>query len=92
MIRFPDLGDIAERTAEMRKDQELGRPHVRPDYPTLVHFRNSARVIRKVEGSSLELYLRDVMRFEDNQTDVLGILNKNKMDTGKQKAYKPPTR
>ena len=92
MIRFPDLGDIAERTAEMRKDQELGRPHVRPDYPTLVHFRNSARVIRKVEGSSLELYLRDVMRFEDNQTDVLGILNKNKMDIGKQKAYKPPTR
>ena len=68
LIQFPELVDIQKRLAKTRKNQ--------PEYPTLVHFRNSANVMKNVEEETFQRYVRDILRFEEDQKDDLGILNK----------------
>ena len=90
LIQFPELIDIEERANQMieqqkqqtTNDEEGGqKQHDSQDqqsqkYPTLLHFRNSANVMKSVEEESLQLYMRDILRFDFDQEDELGILNK----------------
>jgi hypothetical protein len=84
-IAFPELETIKNRTSQI-KQQEDGIATNRPEYPSLVHFRNSAHVMKDVEEKELQIYLRDVLGFHQDQNDELGILNK--MILGKKKFKK----
>jgi len=70
-IQFPELKDIEDRTAKMQQSDAK-----RPSYPTLVHFRNSAKVMKHVEEEQLQMYMRDLLGFDQDEKDKLGILNK----------------
>eukprot|EP00536_Pseudo-nitzschia_multiseries_P017329 jgi/Psemu1/50400/gm1.50400_g len=78
-IQFPELDDIQKRNAEMQEKDAK-----RPEYPTLVHFRNSANVMKKVEEEHLQIYMRDVLGFDQDEKDELGILNKMIMENVKR--------
>lgn len=71
LIQFPELVDIEKRLAQKKR---LAKNQ--PEYPTLVHFRNSASVMKNVEEETFQLYVRDILRFEEHQKDDLGLLNK----------------
>jgi hypothetical protein len=77
LIQFPELVDIQKRLAKKNKKQK--------EHPTLVHFRNSANVMKNVEEETFQLYVRDILRFEENQKDDLGILDKMLMDKDAKK-------
>ena len=63
LIQFPELADIQNRSP----DQE---------HPVLVHFRNSANVMRDVDEETLQNYMRELLRFGDDQEDEYGLLDK----------------
>ncbi len=63
LIQFPELADIQNRSS----DQE---------HPILVHFRNSANVMRDVDEETLQNYMRELLRFGENQEDEYGLLDK----------------
>jgi hypothetical protein len=72
LIQFPELDDIRKR--------KPGQEH-----PTLIHFRNSANVMKNVEDREFQKFLRDVFQFKEDQEDELGILDKMLMDVDKKK-------
>jgi len=65
LIQFPELSDITRWRRRRGKEP-----------PVLVHFRNSARVMKNVDEESLERYMRELLRFKWNQLDKYGILGK----------------
>mmetsp|Transcript_18299 Transcript_18299/g.37481 ORF Transcript_18299/g.37481 Transcript_18299/m.37481 type:complete len:107 (+) Transcript_18299:1-321(+) len=96
LIQFPELENIRNRATEILKQRnKLSGPasinteeivhreelmQKRPEYPTLVHFRNSAHVMKKIEDQNLQLYVEDILGLDIDQKDELGILNKMIMD------------
>ena len=74
LIQFPELKDIKNRASNK-------------EHPVLVHFRNSANVMRDVDDELLQLYMRDILRFEENQEDEHGILNKMLMKVDAKKSF-----
>lgn len=65
LIQFPELSDITRWRRRRGKEP-----------PVLVHFRNSASVMKNVDEGSLERYMRELLRFKRNQMDKYGILGK----------------
>ena len=63
LITFPELKDITKS----KKGQE---------HATLIHFRNSANVMQKVDESNFDRYMRDILRLDDGQEDTHGLLGK----------------
>ena len=88
LIQFPELNDIKKRNAKIRQRQQEGKEQKRPEYPTLLHFRNTAKVMAHVEENDLQLYLRDILRFKEDQEDEYGILNKMLMPVIKKSKNK----
>jgi len=65
LIQFPELSQI--KRYKLRRGKEP---------PVLVHFRNSANVMRDVEEHHLERYMRELLHFGRFQKDTHGILGK----------------
>ncbi|VEU40113.1 unnamed protein product [Pseudo-nitzschia multistriata] len=83
-ISFPELSDIRERSAQLLNATTTNTTATTSTYPTLLHFRNSAHVMKDVEEEHLERYMRDILGFSQHQADDLGIFRKMVMDKGKK--------
>ena len=64
----------------VKKVEEEQQQHRHEQYAALVHFRNSAHVMKDVGEENFQIYLRDVLRFGIDQQDELGILKKELID------------
>ena len=57
-----------ERIDGSNEPQQLQRPTTKNknayEYATLVHFRNSANVMRDVDEKQLQYYIKDILRFD----------------------------
>jgi hypothetical protein len=73
-IQFPEVINITQRYNEIMQQKER-REEYEYEYATLVHFRNSAHVMKDVDDKQLQYYIKDILRFNNT------IDNTNNNDT-----------
>uniref|UniRef100_A0A7S2YKX3 Nucleotide-diphospho-sugar transferase domain-containing protein n=1 Tax=Entomoneis paludosa TaxID=265537 RepID=A0A7S2YKX3_9STRA len=89
-IQFPETADIEDRVGFLQNHTRRV-PKARDYYGSLVHFRNTALVMKDTSAEALEYYMRDIMGFQPGQPDEFGITTKVLMSTPKIKKLNTDT-
>ncbi len=74
-IKLMNQNDTLIQFPELRQIKRYKRLRVKKP-PVLVHFRNSANVMKDVEEKDLERYMRELLHFGRFEPDHYGILGK----------------